>query len=93
MDTFNSLSPLASHGQRHPHTPARNRIACQAVSAIGLFLLSACEPAPHISAPGQDLPLPTEVRLSREPALVRQWASRVMADDPKVRATAAARPG
>jgi HEAT repeat protein/outer membrane protein assembly factor BamB len=31
---------------------------------------------------------PTESRLSRNPALVRDWASRLQANDPKVRATA-----
>src|SRR5262245_54324398 len=36
-------------------------------------------------------PLPlAESNLSRNPALVRDWANRVLADDPKVRATAEA---
>src|SRR4029434_621441 len=36
-------------------------------------------------------PLPhTESSLSRNPALVREWANRLLADDPKVRATAEA---
>src|SRR5262245_8074973 len=33
---------------------------------------------------------PTESALSRNPALVREWANRLLADDPKVRATAEA---
>src|SRR5262245_59912328 len=33
---------------------------------------------------------PTESRLSRNPALVRDWANRLQANDPKVRATAEA---
>ena len=36
-------------------------------------------------------PLPqTESSLSRNPALVRDWANRLLANDPKVRATAEA---
>ena len=34
--------------------------------------------------------LPTESSLSRNPALVRDWANRLPANDPKVRATAEA---
>jgi outer membrane protein assembly factor BamB/HEAT repeat protein len=40
-------------------------------------------------APSQPPP-PTEPSLSRNPALVRAWADRLLADDPKVRATAEA---
>ncbi len=55
---------------------------------IGLFLLGACTATPHASASFQELPLPTESDLSRDPALAPYWANRVMANDPKVRATA-----
>jgi outer membrane protein assembly factor BamB len=51
---------------------------------VGLLLLSA------YSAAGQELALPTPSDLSRDPALTSDWANRVLASDPKVRATAQA---
>jgi outer membrane protein assembly factor BamB len=43
----------------------------------------------HVAALGQSPP-PTESSLSRNPALVREWATRLQANDPEVRATAEA---
>jgi HEAT repeat protein/outer membrane protein assembly factor BamB len=57
---------------------------------IGLFLLSACTATRHAFASSQELPLPTESDLSRNPAVATDWANRMMARDPKVRATAEA---
>ncbi len=61
----------------------------QLLSAIGLFLLSACVPTPHTSLAGHEMALPTETGLSGQPALVRNWGNRLLADDPRVRATTA----
>jgi HEAT repeat protein/outer membrane protein assembly factor BamB len=47
-------------------------------------------PARHISPPSHELPPPVEPGTDREPALERIWADRVLADEPKVRATATA---
>src|SRR5664279_2244032 len=57
---------------------------------IGLCLLGACTAARHASAASPELPLPTESDLSRKPALAPDWANRVMANDPMVRASAEA---
>lgn len=62
----------------------------QFLFVIGLFLLGACTATRHTFASSQELPLPTELDLSRNPALAPGWANRVMANDPKVRATAEA---
>src|SRR5215471_3801403 len=53
---------------------------------IGLLLLGAGNATPQTSY--QEAPLPTESGLSRNPALVLDWESRLLAKDPKVRATA-----
>src|SRR3954471_20020842 len=50
---------------------------------IGLLLPCACT-----STAAQEAPLPTERSLSRNAALVTQWANRVLARDPNVRANA-----
>jgi hypothetical protein len=55
---------------------------------IALFLLGACMPSGHASASSQELPLPTESELARNPALALDRANRVLANEPKVRATA-----
>ena len=57
---------------------------------IGLLLLGVCAAIRHASASSQELPLPTESELSRNPALVPGWANRVLANDPKLRSTAEA---
>ena len=62
----------------------------QFLFAIGLFLLGACIASGHTSALSQEPPPPTQSRLSRNPALATDWANRLMANDPKVRATAKA---
>jgi hypothetical protein len=58
--------------------------------AIGLFLLSACLATRKTSGLPQELPLPTRAELSGKPDLATDWANRVMADDPRVRANAEA---
>jgi HEAT repeat protein len=60
--------------------------ACLFRFFIGLFLLGACAATRSTSASSLELPLPTESDLSRNPALATDWAKRVMAHDPKVRA-------
>jgi len=56
----------------------------------GLFLLGLCTASGRASASSSEPPLPTESGLSRNPALAPDWAHRVMANDPKVRAAAEA---
>ncbi len=57
---------------------------------LGLFLLGACLANGHASASSLVLPLPTESEFSKNPARLNDWANRVMAHDPKVRAAAEA---
>src|SRR5580765_7470557 len=57
---------------------------------IGLFLLGACTATGHASGSSQELPLPTASELSRNSAVALDWANRLVARDPKVRATAEA---
>jgi len=47
--------------------------------------MSTCTVAQCASASSQELPLPTETALSMNPALGPDWATRVLANDPKVR--------
>ena len=56
-------------------------------SALAIILAAALNQAVALSQ--SPLP-PTESSLSRNPALVRDWANRLQANDPKVRATAEA---
>ena len=58
-----------------------NRRALAILFAAGLSQAVALSQSPL---------LPTESSLSRNPALVDDWAHRLRADDPKVRATAEA---
>ena len=60
------------------------------LSAMGLFLMSVRVPAPELSSPSPELSLPTEAGLSGKPASGSDYANRLRANDPKVRATAAA---
>lgn len=57
---------------------------------MGLFLLSAGMAPGHAADSTPELPLPTESDLSRNPTLAPDWANRLMANDPKFRATAEA---
>ena len=57
---------------------------------IGLLLLGACNATRQTSTASQEAPLPTESGLSRNPALVIDWESRLLTKDTKVRATAEA---
>jgi len=70
-----------------PHWVA-NR--CSFLLVIGLLLLGACHGTLQTSTASQETPLPTESGLSRNPALVLDWESRLLARDTKVRATAEA---
>jgi len=88
MDTL-SFPAKVPFPREHRCTPTRGRIPYQFLFVIGLFLLGACM-ATGTFASSQELPLPTESDLSRNPALAVDWANRVMANDPKVRATAEA---
>ena len=60
----------------------------QFLLVLGLLLLGACTATRHASASSQELPLPTESELSRNPALAGDWANRVMAKDLQVRTAA-----
>lgn len=66
---------------------ARMPVLCLLIGLTGL-LPGSCGPASPVSPSRQDVPLPTEAELSGNPALVRQWAERVMVQDPKERAAA-----
>ena len=59
--------------------------SCPFLLVIGLLLLAACT-----STASPQTPLPTDRSLSRNPALARDWTNRLLASDPKVRATAQA---
>ncbi len=59
--------------------------ACPLVLGIGLFLVSA-----SVSAATGKASLPMEPSLSKDPAHAPDWANRLLAKDPKVRATAQA---
>jgi len=63
---------------------------CQSLFLIGLLLLSVCAGTGHAAALSQELRLPTESDLSRNPVLAHDWANRVMAKDQKVHSTAEA---
>ncbi len=51
-------------------------------------MLGACNATRQTSTASQEAPLPTESGLSKNPALVIDWESRLLAKDTKVRATA-----
>lgn len=77
-----------SRGRRR--APIRGQMHYQLLFAIGPFLLGACIASGQTLALSQDAPPPTASSLSRNRALVRDWANRLMANDPKVRAAAEA---
>ena len=62
----------------------------QLLVAIGLLLLSPSIALGQSAALAQSPTPPTQSRLSTNPAWERDWASRLMSNDPKVRATAQA---
>src|SRR5262245_66578769 len=62
--------------------------ACPSLLVVGLLLLGACNATGQTSAASQEVPLPTESGLSRNPGLATDWANRVMAKDPKFNETA-----
>jgi outer membrane protein assembly factor BamB/HEAT repeat protein len=55
---------------------------------VGPSLLSAWVATGQTSALSRELPLPTKVELSNNPALVSDWVSHVLADDRQLRASA-----
>src|SRR5260221_14445649 len=63
---------------------------CPFLLVIGLLLLGGCNATLQTSTASQEVPLPTESGLSRNPALLLDWESRLLARDTKVRATAEA---
>ena len=67
----------------------RERLASLGTMAAGLAIIFAVGLSHAIALSQSSLP-PTEASLSRNPALIRDWADRLLADDPKVRATAEA---
>src|SRR5215472_11614723 len=58
--------------------------------AVGLLLVGGCNATRQTSTASQEAALPTESGLSRNPALVLDWESRLLAKDTKVRAAAEA---
>src|SRR5262245_46044728 len=68
---------------------SQHRVAtpCPLLLITGMLLLGACQATPQTSTASQESPLPTESSLSRNPALVINWESRLLAKDLKVRAT------
>ena len=90
MDTWSFPSKVTFSGEPR-RTPTRGQMPCyQLLFIVGLLLLGAGTTSGHTSASSRELPLPTELDLSRNRALAFDWANRVMANDPKVRATAEA---
>jgi len=90
MDTW-SFPPKVTFAGEPRGTPTRGQMPCyQLLFIVGLLLLGAGTASGHTSVSSRKLPLPTESDLSRNPALAFDWANRVMASDPKVRATAEA---
>ena len=85
---------------RHEHAVTNHRIAGSLdlqrlignalpfLLAMGLLLLGSCLASGRTSTSSRELPLPTEAELSRNPALATDWANRVLARDPTVRASA-----
>src|SRR5436190_12476102 len=57
---------------------------------IALFLLGTCTAPSPVAGSSQELLLPTESALVRNPSLALDWANRVMANDPEIRSTAEA---
>jgi outer membrane protein assembly factor BamB len=78
------------NSRRHRCTPTRSQLPCQFLLVLGLFLLGACAVPGRASASSQTPSVPTESDLSRNSALASDWADRVMANDPEIRATAQA---
>ncbi len=87
MDTLSAPAKVPFPRERR-RTSTRSRSSIQRLFFLGLFLLGACLGTGDTFASSQELPLPTESDLSRNPALAVDWANRVMANDPKLRATA-----
>src|SRR4051794_22892540 len=54
---------------------------------LGIFLMGACSSTRQASTVAQ-LAIPTELDLSRDPAVVIEWENRLLANDAKVRADA-----
>src|SRR5262245_28019705 len=61
---------------------------CPSLLVTGLLLLGACTARAQTSTSPQEVPLPTESDLSKNPGLATDWANHVMAKDPRVRETA-----
>src|SRR4030095_7455679 len=70
-------------------TTMRGQIPYQFLFAIVFFLLGTCVASGQTYALSQ-APPPSKSRLPRNPAQATDWANRLMANDPKVRATAKA---
>src|SRR6266404_7600207 len=88
--TGHSFQENIQFSREYRCTPTLGQMLGQFLFVIGLFLPGGCTSSRHASAASRELPLPTESDLSRNPALTPDWGNRVMAKDPKVRATAEA---
>src|SRR4051812_19525873 len=62
----------------------------QFLSVIKLFVLGACVAGPQLCSVSQEVSIPTDADLSRQPGLVSDWSNRLLAVDPRTRAAAAA---
>src|SRR4051812_21523085 len=49
------------------------------------MFLGACAPGPQVSLATQEMHLPTDAELARNPELGRQWGDRLINNDPKLR--------
>jgi outer membrane protein assembly factor BamB len=61
---------------------------CPFLLVIGVLLLGTCNATVQTSTASQEVPLPTESGLSRNPALVLDWESRLLAKDTNATAEA-----
>jgi len=79
----------AVRGAPHPQTEARRGYVRSVITKHALAIIIAAGLSQAVALAQSSLPQ-TESSLSRDPALVGDWADRLLAHDPKVRATAEA---
>src|SRR3954452_24880512 len=75
-------------GGRATITSTRSRTYRPLLPIVGLLALSACVPPQPTFPTSRALAVPTEIELSRQPALAPAWADRLLSGDPSVRTAA-----
>jgi HEAT repeat protein len=85
----NARAMAAVRGASHPQTQARKGYVRTVITRHALAIIFAAGLSQAVALSQSPLPQ-TESSLSRNPALVVDWANRLLADDPKIRATAEA---